>query len=129
MLRRSGVVVLAVGLAWLLTASCNAGPTYPTLVVTIGDDFNTIPFTPDTVELTAGSAIQWENLSNAYHLLVPDSGELYKPGGISQTPLSPVGGETRDFPASSTAITFGIRGIYHYRCEIHPSMRGVFIVN
>ena len=117
------VVALAAALA-----ACDVGPTYPTLVVTIGDDFETTPFHPDTIRVVAGSSIEWKNQSPAYHLLVADSSETFKAGAMPETPLATLGGENRDYPSSAASITWGTAGTFHYHCEIHPSMKGTVIV-
>ena len=108
--------------------TCDVGPTYPTLVVTIGDDYETTSFHPDTIRIVAGSSIEWKNQSPVYHLLVADSSERFTAGAMPETPLATLGGENHDYPSSTATITWGTTGTFHYQCEIHSFMTGVVIV-
>ena len=80
-------------------------PQAPDDTVTI-DDF---AFAPITIETEAGAEVTWSNSDAAPHT-VTSTTDVF-------------GSDTLD-PGDAFSFTFEEPGIYPYRCEIHPDMKG-----
>jgi plastocyanin len=70
-------------------------------------------FSPETVEITAGTTVTWTNNDEAMHTATADDGS-FDTGAINQ-------GET-------ASVTFDEPGTYTYVCSFHPGMKGTIIV-
>ena len=73
-------------------------------------------FTPDTVIVTAGTAIKWNIVSGSH--------SITSTGDPSFSSSEPQGA-----PSSWGPIVFGTPGVYQYECSVHPTqMKGTVIV-
>ena len=71
-------------------------------------------FTPDSVTITAGQSICWQNTGNLNHIVVEPSAGRF--GG--------------DLPGGQTLVnTIITTGVFLYRCNRHSTMTGTVVVN
>lgn len=73
---------------------------------------------PDTLTVTAGTTVTWENRDEIVHHLV--SGETNIPDGLFE--IGPF------FKGGTFSFTFDQPGIYGYFCLIHAQVKGAIIV-
>jgi plastocyanin len=71
-------------------------------------------FTPESLEITAGTTVTWTNNDAAMHTATADDGS-FDTGAISQ--------------GESASVTFDEPGTYTYVCSFHPGMEGTIIVS
>jgi len=96
--------------------------------VTVGMT-NQLDFTPDTVRITTGETVRWENTSLLAHSVTADPEEETKEESVSL----PEGAKPFDSglmdPETSFEYTFTVPGTYNYFCLPHEAMMtGVVIV-
>jgi plastocyanin len=72
-------------------------------------------FSPNPIQITAGSTVTWANATGVTHTATSNSG-TWTTGNIAP------GG-------TSTAVAFPAAGTFAYHCAIHPSMTGTVIVS
>ena len=72
-------------------------------------------FSPNPIQITAGSTVTWTNRTGPRHTATSDTG-AWTTGNIAP------GG-------TSAAIAFPTAGTFPYHCAIHPSMTGTVIVS
>ena len=72
-------------------------------------------FSPNPIQITAGSTVTWTNNTGPRHTATSDTG-AWTTGNIAP------GG-------TSAAIAFPTAGTFPYHCAIHPSMTGTVIVS
>jgi plastocyanin len=70
-------------------------------------------FSPDTIEITAGTTVTWTNNDSAPHTVTSDDG-AFDSGDLAQ--------------GDSVSLTFNEPGTYTYHCTYHPNMVGTIIV-
>ncbi|HLE06242.1 MAG TPA: plastocyanin/azurin family copper-binding protein [Candidatus Nanoarchaeia archaeon] len=96
-----------------LVAGCTGKPSV---------DVNTSPdvviqgfsFVPETLDVSVGDSVVWLNNNSAVHTIVADDGS-FSSGVLNN--------------GGFYSFTFTVPGIYEYHCSVHPSMRGVIIVD
>ena len=71
-------------------------------------------FNPSTITILKGASVVWANKDSAKHTIVSDSGDEFNSDPISR--------------GGNYAHTFNTPGTYEYHCSIHPSMKGMVIV-
>ena len=106
------IVALAVVGGALWARSDTAAPAEASngaVVVTIAD----FEFISETVEVPAGTTVEWVNGDSVAHSIVAEDGSFQSPEIAS--------GERFTF-------TFTEPGTYAYMCGIHPTMRGTIVV-
>lgn len=90
-------------------------------------------FTPETLRVTVGTAVQWSNAGTTDHTSTSDSAGLWNsaalapPGPPPMTcPYPPCNGT----PGATFQFTFARAGTYPYHCMFHQGlgMKGVVIV-
>src|SRR5438067_13458500 len=72
-------------------------------------------FSPNPIQITAGSTVTWTNNTGPRHTATSDTG-AWTTGNIAP------GG-------TSAAVAFPTAGNFPYHCAIHPSMTGTVIVS
>jgi len=72
-------------------------------------------FSPNPIQITAGSTVTWTNSTGPRHTATSDTG-AWTTGNIAP------GG-------TSAAVAFPTAGTFPYHCAIHPSMTGTVIVS
>ena len=72
-------------------------------------------FSPNPIQITAGSTVTWTNSTGPRHTATSDAG-AWTTGNIAP------GG-------TSAAVAFPTAGTFPYHCAIHPSMTGTVIVS
>lgn len=115
--------VFAVLVAGLAACKSSMGPA-PAHVVTIAD----YSFTPDTVTIKAGEAVQWDNTGPSAHTVTSDStvAVAFASGQLAGPGTDPYGGMTA---GAVYQRSFATAGTYPYHCSNHPTqMHGVVIV-
>ena len=70
-------------------------------------------FSPETITITAGSAVTWVNKDEEPHTVVSDTG-LFRSGGVDTN--------------ETFVYTFDKPGSYPYFCSLHPKMTGKVVV-
>ena len=93
----------------LTTLLAVAGASYAyaaTATVTI-DNYT---FSPATITVHPGDKVTWTNQDSVPHTATALDGKSFDSGAID--------------PNASWSFAFQKAGIYHYRCSIHPDMRG-----
>jgi len=75
-------------------------------------------FLPDSLTVTAGTRVQWQNEDTGPHTVTTGTPET--PTDLLDKRLPGTGG--------TVELTFDAPGSYPYFCDIHPSMRGEVIV-
>lgn len=107
--RRTAVRTVAVLLA-LLTMSAIAAD-LPKEVATVR--IESFMFSPQSLTVSAGTAVTWINLDEDVHTVKSDAG-LFKSGGLDTN--------------QQFSFRFDIPGTYHFTCSLHPQMVGTIIV-
>jgi len=110
------IFLFAVFACLIILAGCNLYSSTPAASTTpVQGNAVTISnftFTPNVLEVTAGTKVTWTNNDSMGHTVV--SANLF------QSPTLNQGGEF--------SFTFTTPGTYNYNCSIHPSMTGKVIV-
>lgn len=91
---------------------------------------NTLKFTPDTVEVTVGETVRWENTSLVMHTVTADPEEATMDGSVVlPESAAPFDSGNMD-PEETFEHTFTEPGTYRYFCIPHEAakMRGTVIV-
>lgn len=91
---------------------------------------NTLKFTPDTVEVTAGETVRWRNTSMLMHTVTADPAEATMDGSVRLPEgADPFNSGNLD-PEQSFKHTFTTPGTYTYFCVPHEvaKMRGTVVV-
>jgi plastocyanin len=70
-------------------------------------------FSPETLEIAAGTTVTWTNNDEAMHTATADDGS-FDTGAINQ--------------GESASVTFDEPGTYTYTCTFHPGMKGTIVV-
>lgn len=70
-------------------------------------------FSPQTLNITAGTTVKWTNNDSTAHTITSDNG-VFQSGNVA--------------PGSSFSYTFGQTGTFSYHCSIHPSMTATIVV-
>ena len=95
-------------------------------------DVRNIAFKPAEITVLKGTEVTWVNFDKdvAHTVTSGEGGDKGVPGVKDPAPSKPDG--TFDGPLDAAgdefAFTFEEKGEFAYFCEIHPSMRGVVIV-
>jgi amicyanin len=92
-------------------------PQTPTGPQTVNVEISNFAFNPASLTIKAGDTVVWTNKDSVKHLLT--NANATGTIGISSPALS--NGDTY-------SKTFDKAGTYAYMCQIHPSMKGVIIV-
>jgi plastocyanin len=71
-------------------------------------------FNPSTITIPKGTTLIWTNMDSVPHTIFSDSGDEIHSDSL-------IKGETY-------AHTFNDSGTYKYHCGVHPSMKGVVVV-
>ena len=71
-------------------------------------------FSPSSITIKVGESVSWTNQDSASHTIVSDSGSEIQSSSLVQ--------------GASYSHTFNAAGTYNYHCGIHPSMKGVVVV-
>ena len=71
-------------------------------------------FSPSSITIKVGESVSWTNQDSASHTIVSDSGSEIQSSSLVQ--------------GASYFHTFNAAGTYNYHCGIHPSMKGVVVV-
>jgi plastocyanin len=74
-----------------------------------------LAFDPETVEISAGETVVWQNSGGIPHTVTSTAGDLDFDESLSD--------------GSTVSITFDDAGTYEYRCDIHPVMTGQVVVS
>jgi len=90
----------------LLIAGCDQSPQRHVVAI------RGFRFTPDTVRIAPGDTIRWENQDFAPHTATSAAG--FDSGSIE--------------PGAGWQTAFDSARAFEYICDLHPSMRGVVIV-
>jgi len=72
-----------------------------------------LTFSPETLTVTPGTTVTWLNQESVTHTVSSLSG-AFESGSMS--------------PGDSFSFTFNDKGIFEYRCSLHPTMRGTVTV-
>ncbi|HEY8490604.1 MAG TPA: cupredoxin domain-containing protein [Dehalococcoidia bacterium] len=107
--------VAALGLLAAVLAACGGdgggGEPVPTDRVEMARSYR---FSPETIQVTAGTTVTWTNRDNFTHTVRLLDGS---------------GTDLRVEPGESTSITFERPGTYRYDCSLHPrDMQGTVVV-
>lgn len=105
----ASVVLIASAMALVYAGINMTGQAMAVNTVSMGDNF----FAPQSIIITAGSAIEWKNDGVLPHTATSDSG-LFDTGILKKT--------------QSASQVFNTPGTYPYFCEVHPEMTGTVIV-
>lgn len=89
----------------------NETPATATGGKTIDVSIQSFAFEPSSVKISVGDTVKWTNLDSAPHTI--------KSADFTSESLNKDG---------SFSYTFNTTGTYDYECSIHPSMKGVVIV-
>lgn len=98
-------------------ASCsnNNSATTDETIATNTVEIKNSTFSPETVTITRGGVITWENKDAQDHQIVSDGNlEGFESGVISN--------------GDNFSFTFNDTGSFPYHCELHPEMKGIIIV-
>jgi plastocyanin len=93
----------------LLTVAAAARPATTTVTV----DIARFTFTPDVVEVSAGTTVTWLNHDESPHTATAEDG-AFDTGSLAQ------GGRG--------SVTFDTPGTHHYACAWNPGITGTIIV-
>lgn len=88
-------------------------PTNPAISGSVINIKNAI-FNPTPLIVKAGTVVTWVNNDEVPHMIVSNSGNLLNSGRLD--------------PGESFSFKFMVSGVYAYHCNIHPTMKGVVIV-
>ena len=120
-----GLVVLVVAMLAVAIASCGDSSTATTTPPSgettaptgggAGDQvvIKGFAFDPATVTVAVGDTVTWTNEDSAGHTVVGDEGEFVS-GNLGA--------------GDKFSFTFDTAGTYAYHCGVHPSMKGVVVV-
>jgi plastocyanin len=79
-----------------------------------------ISFTPETIQVHAGDAVQWSNNDNVVHTVTASTDPVTGAAGPFASPLLA--------PGQRFTLRFAHRGTFGYYCSIHPTMVGTVVV-
>jgi plastocyanin len=105
-----------------MAAGCSSSPapsSAPVQTAAVGGNTISIKnfaFEPSILTVKAGTTVTWVNNDGASHTIVSDTGS---PVSFSSDPFA---------TGASYTFTFTQPGTYAYHCSIHPSMKGIIIV-
>ncbi len=71
-------------------------------------------FNPTPLIIKAGTVVTWVNNDAVPHMIVSNSGNLLNSGRLD--------------PGEWFSFKFLVSGVYAYHCNIHPTMKGVVVV-
>ncbi|KAL6778239.1 PCY1 [Auxenochlorella protothecoides x Auxenochlorella symbiontica] len=114
--------VAGVGLASIgLTLTANAA------TVKLGTDSGGLQFDPETVTISKGDSVTWQNNAGFPHNIVFDEDGV--PSGVNVSSLNHE--DYLNAPGQSVTSKFDVAGEYNYYCEPHQGagMQGKVIVN
>jgi plastocyanin len=77
--------------------------------VSVGDNF----FSPQSIKVAVGSAVEWRNDGNLPHTVTADTGS-FDSGLVTKT--------------KTFSQTFEVAGTFTYACSVHPEMVGTVVV-
>lgn len=108
---------LGLSLVFAIGASCynksNTGSTTP--VATNSVTIQNFAFNPNTITISRGSVVTWENKDSTAHQIVSDGDLSDLASGIIDN-------------NGKFSFTFDKAGSFKYHCNIHPDMKGEVIV-
>ena len=104
------VLLVTAAPAWAYTADAQ-------MVGTSSKDYD---FNPRSIEIFVDDWVHWQNVTSADHTVTSDPGS---PVAFDSDEVAP--GKT---PKDGYERRFNKAGEYHYRCKIHPIMKGVVVV-
>jgi plastocyanin len=119
--------------ALLLLGGCGlGGPAYspPVARAAATVDMGFMSYSPSTVIIRAGEAVEWRNTSLITHT-VTDDRKQEKKAWDAVLPRGAAAFDSSDIAAGQTYLhTFSVPGTYHYFCEHHEThgMVGTVIV-
>jgi len=97
----------------LLLAGCTASVNEP--VISSPDIvIESFSFVPESLNVSVGGSVTWLNSDGAVHTIVADDGS-FSSGVLND--------------GDSYSFTFNSPGTVSYHCSVHPSMRGVIVVD
>jgi plastocyanin len=94
----------------VLTALLAAGGASHAYAATSAVTIDNYTFSPAKVTVHPGDTVTWSNKDSVPHTATALDGKSFDSGGID--------------PNEHWSFVFQKVGIYHYRCAIHPDMRG-----
>jgi plastocyanin len=115
--RKFLVALLAIVVVFItLGASCansnsNVTSTNEKATITIENS----KFTPNTLTVSRGTVVTWENKDNIGHQIISDGNYDQLESGVIE--------KNEDF-----VFSFDSTGVFPYHCEIHPEMKGTVTV-
>ena len=107
---RAGLLLASIALPACVIAGSAYATESPASTVVLAKEFM---FSPNTVNVSAGSTVTWTNRDEEPHTVVSDTG-LFRSGAM----------DTND----SFSFTFDKPGTYRFICSIHPQMVGTIVV-
>ena len=113
----SGIVILS---AIILIYSCSKSYNAPAPMNTTNNGatasvaIKNMAFIPDTITVKAGTTVTWSNMDGMTHTVTSNT-SLFNSGNL---------GSGLNF-----SYMFATAGTYGYSCIIHPTMKGIVIVN
>lgn len=120
-IRVSALSVLLMGaLAFISGCSSTTTPSplppngTPVSIVNGASTLTTTAFSPDVLDVAAGSTVVWSNADSLAHTTTSDDG-VWSSGSLSKNAFF--------------SFMFPTAGVFHYHCTIHPGMIGTVIVH
>ncbi|OGD57450.1 hypothetical protein A2V71_03390 [Candidatus Berkelbacteria bacterium RBG_13_40_8] len=98
-------------------ASCskNSSPSTSAPTPTSSVSIKNSAFDPQSLSVSSGTVVSWENFDNTAHQIVNDSNLAgFESGVLDQ--------------GATFSFTFNQAGIFRYHCSLHPEMTGEVIV-
>jgi len=71
-------------------------------------------FTPNSLTISKGDTVTWQNMDTVSHTIVSDEGTEIKSDALAN--------------GGTYSHTFESSGTYNYHCSIHPSMKASIVV-
>lgn len=121
--------VLFVLVAGVLVSGTALSPD-DTPAVTVGMT-NTMKYTPDTVRVTVGETVRWENSADVMHTVTADPDEAFKQSSVNLPDGASTFNSGNLDPKETFEHTFEVAGTYRYFCIPHEAagMKGTVIVS
>jgi len=103
------IAAIAGAIGLLVAGSQVPGQALAVNAVSVGDNF----FSPQSIAVNAGEAVEWKNDGNLPHTVTSDTG-TFDSGLVMKT--------------NAFSQTFEVAGTFTYYCAVHPEMVGTVVV-